>query len=235
MSNEVLTTNNSLLYILAFIIFPYISLTLFIFGIIYRFKTNSFSVSSLSSQLLENRVLFFASISWHFAILGTIFTHVTTFLFPSFWANLARTPYHKPLEYIGSIVATLLIIGLLLYMYRRAFISEVTKTTTFGDWIVLLVLMIQVLTGFGQLLFYENGSLFFSEHAVPWLYSLFTFNPNIEYIKDLPLVSKLHFFNAFVFFAILPFTRLIHIIVLPIPYIWRNYVVIKWFKKEEAI
>mgnify|MGYP001773381612 CR=1 FL=1 len=224
---------NDFLSIALFIVFPYISLTLLIFGIIYRFKTNSFSVSSLSSQILENRVLFFASISWHFAILGTIFTHITTFLFPSLWANLARSPYHKPLEYIGAVVATLLIIGLLLYMYRRAFVSEVAKTSTFGDWLVLIVLLIQVITGFIQLIFYENGSLFFSEHAVPWLYSLFTFSPTLDPIKDLPIVSKIHFFNAFVFFAILPFTRLIHIIVFPIPYIWRNYVVIKWFKKEE--
>jgi nitrate reductase gamma subunit len=225
---------NNLVEIFAFIVFPYISLTLLIFGLIWRFKTNSFSVSSLSSQVLENKVLFFASVSWHFAILGTIFTHVTTFLFPSLWVELAKNPIHKYLEYIGSIVATLLLIGLILYFYRRLFISEVIKVSTFGDYLVLVVLLIQVITGFGQLLLYENGSLFFSQHAVPWLYSLFSFSPNITYIKDLPFISKLHFFNAFVFFAILPFTRLIHVMVFPIPYLWRNYVVIKWFKKELA-
>ncbi|MFN3996000.1 MAG: respiratory nitrate reductase subunit gamma, partial [bacterium] len=60
-------------------------------------------------------------------------------------------------------------------------------------------------------------------------------NPNIEYLNGLPWVSKLHFFNAFVFFAILPFTRLIHIMVFPIPYLWRRYVVVKWFKKQAAL
>ncbi|MFN3478275.1 MAG: respiratory nitrate reductase subunit gamma [bacterium] len=219
-----------------FIIFPYISITLLVSGIIWRFASNSFSVSSLSTQILENKVLFFASVSWHFAILGTIFTHITAFLFPGLWVWLVSNhELHRILEFIGAIVATLLIIGLFLYMYRRAFVSGVVKNTTFGDWLVLIVLLIQVSTGFAQLVFYQNGSIFFSQHATPWLWSLLTFNPNIEYLNGLPWVSKLHFFNAFVFFAILPFTRLIHIMVFPIPYLWRRYVVVKWFKKQAAL
>lgn len=219
-----------------FVIWPYISITLLIAGLVWRFSTNSFSVSSLSTQILENKVLFYASVSWHFAILGTIFTHITSFLFPGLWVNLANNhQLHRILEFIGSIVVFLLIIGLVLYMYRRAFFPEVAKTTTAGDWIVLIVLMIQVLTGFGQLIFYQNGSYFFSQHATPWLWSLLTLTPDPSYLASLPWVSKLHFFNAFVFFAILPFTRLIHIIVLPIPYLWRNYVVIKWFKRKTEI
>ena len=219
-----------------FAIFPYISLTLLIGGIIWRFATNSFSVSALSTQILENRVLFYASVSWHFAILGTIFTHITAFLFPGMWVWIANNhELHRILEFIGAIVATLLMIGLILYMYRRAFIPEVVKNTTFGDWLVLIVLLIQVTTGFAQLVFYQNGSIFFSEHASKWLWSLVVFLPNVEYLSGLPWVSKLHFFNAFVFFAILPFTRLIHVIVFPIPYLWRNYVVVRWFKKQTLV
>jgi hypothetical protein len=53
LKEEIINNNPYCKLIFAFIVFPYISLTLLIFGLIWRFKTNSFSVSSLSSQVLK--------------------------------------------------------------------------------------------------------------------------------------------------------------------------------------
>ena len=44
--------------VLLFVVLPYLGLALAIVGSIYRLKYRKFSVSSLSTQLLENRMLF---------------------------------------------------------------------------------------------------------------------------------------------------------------------------------
>jgi len=40
---------------------------------------------------------------------------------------------------------------------------------------------------------------------------------------------KLHVFNAFVVIGLFPFTRLVHILVVPNPYLWRKPQVVRWY------
>jgi nitrate reductase gamma subunit len=57
-----------------------------------------------------------------------------------------------------------------------------------------------------------------------------SFNPQLGYVADLPLVVKLHAAGAFLIVAVLPFTKLVHMLYLPvdflkdppIPYRWRT-------------
>ena len=43
---------------------------------------------------------------------------------------------------------------------------------------------------------------------------------------------KLHFAGGFVILALLPFTRLIHAVTLPIGYLWRPYRVVIWNRRQ---
>ena len=51
-----------------FIALPYMALVLAIGVGIYRYVTNRYTYSSLSSQILENRKLFWGSVPWHYGI-----------------------------------------------------------------------------------------------------------------------------------------------------------------------
>src|SRR5579863_6740013 len=51
--------------IILFVVFPYVAVVLAIWGGVHRYRTNRFSYSTLSSQLLENRMLFWGSVPWH--------------------------------------------------------------------------------------------------------------------------------------------------------------------------
>ncbi len=53
----------------------------------YRYVNNRFSYSSLSSQLLENQVLSWASVAWHYAILLILTAHVLAAVFPGVWVG----------------------------------------------------------------------------------------------------------------------------------------------------
>src|SRR5690606_6811384 len=74
---------------LLFIVLPYIAATLFVVVSIYRYVTDKFSYSSLSSQLLESDELFYGVVPWHIGIIGALTGHLIGFLFPKevLWFN----------------------------------------------------------------------------------------------------------------------------------------------------
>jgi nitrate reductase gamma subunit len=44
----------------------------------------------------------------------------------------------------------------------------------------------------------------------------------------MPHLVKLHVVNSFVLIGIFPFTRLVHVLVIPNPYLWRKTQVVIW-------
>ena len=51
----------------------------------------------------------------------------------------------------------------------------------------------------------------------------------------MPLVIKAHIIGAFSILLIFPFTRLVHILVAPLHYIWRPYQVVIWYWDKSRI
>ncbi len=47
-------------------------------------------------------------------------------------------------------------------------------------------------------------------------------------MAGMPLLVKLHIINAWLLIGFFPFTRLIHVIVIPNPYLWRKTQVVLW-------
>ncbi|MCK4963422.1 MAG: respiratory nitrate reductase subunit gamma, partial [Anaerolineales bacterium] len=105
---------------------PYVFITIAIVGTIWRFVTNRYSWSSQSSQFLENKVLFFGSVPWHFGIVLVLLAHIFAIFFPSAilgWNSQPARLY--VLEASGLILGILALFGLLLFIYRRLTISRV--------------------------------------------------------------------------------------------------------------
>src|SRR5512134_2449838 len=67
---------------LLFVIFPYISLVVLVVVSVYRTLYRPFSISSLSSQLLERRKLYWGSISLHYGIILVLLGHLLALLLP---------------------------------------------------------------------------------------------------------------------------------------------------------
>ena len=78
-----------------FIAFPYIALILAVGVGLYRYFSHRFTYSSVSSQLLENRHLFWGSVSWHYGITLILLAHVLPWLFPRAAAALLGE-LHQP-------------------------------------------------------------------------------------------------------------------------------------------
>ena len=67
---------------LLFVALPYLSLGIFLIGSIYRYRSREFSVSSISSEFLEGRKLFWGSQPFHWGLFFLFFGHLIAFLFP---------------------------------------------------------------------------------------------------------------------------------------------------------
>ncbi len=210
-------------------VFPYVSLVVFFLATIRRYRMESFSYSSLSSQFLENEQHFWASVPFHYGILTVIAGHVLAFMCPQVilgWnAVSARLVM---LEVTGLAVAILTLVGLVNIMIRRLRYSKARRVTTFGDWFIYGGLLVQVVTGIAISVNHGWGSSWFSTSLTPWLWSLVKLNPDVSFISPMPVMIKLHIINAFLLILAFPFTRLVHILVVPNMYLWRKTQVVIW-------
>ena len=227
--------NAAPLDVILFVVFPYVAVILAVLVGILRYFNDRFSFSSQSSQFLENRTLFWGSVPWHYGVILVLTAHLLAALFPAQWGDLISDQTRLYiLELTGLALALMAIIGLTLLVLRRITNARAFKVTTLLDWILLADLLLQVILGFWVALFYRWGSDWYLHTAVPWLYSLATFNPQIQYVTVLPLVVQLHFLNAFLITALFPFTRLVHFVTFPITYLWRPYQVVIWNRRQRT-
>lgn len=219
-------------YIL-FAVFPYIAFFTAVVVGLYRYFTDRFSYSSFSSQFLENRQLFWGSVPWHYGIILILSAHVLAAIFPSFWQNLLGTTGRLYfMEITGIVLGIMVILGIALLIVRRIANPRVFAVTSILDWILLADLLFQVILGVYIAIAYRWGGLWYLHTAVPWLSSLVKLNPDISTIIPLPLIVKLHYFNAFVIIGLFPFTRLVHIFTIPPGYLWKPYQLVVWNRTQ---
>lgn len=215
-----------------FAAFPYVAVVLAILVGIYRYVADRFSYSSQSSQFLENRTLFWGSVPWHYGILTILLAHLLAALFPGAWAALIAAPVRLyVLEVTGLALALITLLGLGLLIQRRLRNARVFVVTSVMDWVLLAVLLGQVGLGFWVALFYRWGSDWYLHTAVPWMVSLLALDPQIQYVTALPWAVKLHMLGGFLVVALFPFTRLVHLVTVPITSLWRPYQVVIWNRR----
>ncbi len=215
-----------------FIAFPYVALTIAILMAIVRYRTDRFSYSSLSSQFLENRALFWGSVPWHYGVILVLGAHLLALVFPSLWGDLIADEIRLyVLEVTGLALALMTLLGLALLIARRIWSPRVLAVTSLMDWLLLATLLVQVALGFWIALVYRWGSDWYLHTAVPWMISLVRFEPQTQYVTALPWVVRLHMLLGFVVILLFPFTRLVHLVTFPITYLWRPIQVVIWNRR----
>jgi len=215
-----------------FVVFPYTALVIAILMGIYRYRRDRFTYSSLSSQFLENRTLFWGSVPWHYGVIIVLTAHLLALLFPGLWGSLISNRIRLyVLEVSGLALALAAIVGLALLIVRRLTNPRTLAVTSLADWLLLGALLIQVVLGFWVAFFYRWGADWYLHTAAPWLISLAKLNPQIQYVTALPWVVKLHMLWGFVIILLFPFTRLVHLVTFPITYLWRPYQVVIWNRR----
>jgi nitrate reductase gamma subunit len=222
-----------MLDILLFVVFPYVALAIGIVGTIYRYLTDQYSFTSLSSQFLETDLQFWGSTLWHYGILPTTLIHLGGFFLPKLMFIMHSAPETLYLaELAGKVLGIMAWTGLAILIYRRVISSKLRAITTPVDWIVLFLLFAQVLFGLILAFAYRWGATWFLHTATPWINSLVVFQPAPQYVTALPLAHKVHFLGGFLLFALMPFSRLVHIATFPLSYMWRRIQIVIWTRRK---
>ncbi|ETN87532.1 respiratory nitrate reductase subunit gamma [Thermus sp. NMX2.A1] len=217
---------------LLFSIFPYIALTLAVAVTAYRMVYRPFSVSAQSSQLLEQKRLFYGSIAMHWGLALVLLGHLLALLIPKgllLWNAVPLRLYL--LEITGLGLGLWALVGTYVLLARRVSVARVRAASTSMDYVVLVVIFVSVLSGVLTALFYRYGSYWFPAVMTPYLWSILTLQPRPELIADLPFWTQLHVFNFWVFLAVFPFSRLVHIITVPLGYVVRPWQIVIWVRK----
>jgi nitrate reductase gamma subunit len=221
---------------LFFATLPYVALVLFLVGTIYRYRSDAFTYSSLSSQLLENKQHFWALVPFHYGIIAVLTGHVVAFLIPRsilVWNSRPLRLYI--LEVSALIFGLTTLVSLFAIIARRATDGRVRVVTSKADWILYAMLVVQVFTGVYVAVFHRWGSSWFAASAAPYFWSLLKLNPDISVIAAMPWMVKLHIVNAFAVIAFFPFTRLVHILVVPNQYLFRRRQVVRWYRRPRLV
>ncbi len=214
-------------------ILPYVALAIAIVGLVWRYTTNQFSFTSVSSQFLENRQLFWGSVPWHYGIILILLGHLIGILFPSSVMAFNGVPVRLYiLEGTGLALGLLVLVGLVFLLLRRGTNQRIRAVTSRMDLVLLLLLLLLIVTGVGTAIFYRWGSGWYVQTVTPYLRSLFTFTLKIEYMASLPLLVKIHAVTAFVILAVFPFTRMVHMLSVPLAYLWRPYQIVIWRRRR---
>ena len=219
-----------------FVGFPYVAVVVFVVGVAYRHRQKGFTVSSLSSQFLEGKALFWGSIPFHLGVLVVFFGHLIAFLLPQATLAWNRIPVRLiVLEVTAFVFGVTMLIGLLALMVRRIANPRVRAVTTSMDIVIEALLLAQVVLGCWIALGFRWGSSWFAADLSPYLWSLVTFSPQTDAVFALPWVIRLHIVGAFAILFMVPFTRLVHFIVAPLDYVVRPYQQVMWNWDRKAV
>lgn len=211
---------------LLFGIYPYIALVVLILGTAIRYDREQYGWRSGSSQLLRRRQLIWGSVLFHVGVLVIFFGHLVGLLTPiAIFDALGISHGAKQLLAIvaGGVAGVMAIIGASLLVHRRLFDARVRANSSTTDTLIIILLWIQLALGLMtipismQHLDGEEMVKFMS-----WAQGIFTFNFEASsYVSEVSFIFKAHLFLGLTIVLLFPFTRLVHMLSVPLGFFWR--------------
>ncbi|CAA7600705.1 nitrate reductase [Acididesulfobacillus acetoxydans] len=209
-------------------IFPYLMITVFVLGHIYRYQKDQWGWTARSSEFLEKKYLKWGSVLFHTGILLVFGGHVVGMLIPEAVTErlgISDKIFHTAAIITGSTAGFITLAGIVLLLVRRVSVKRVRKTSSFADMLIAVLLFLVVSMGlfntFGFNLFVKS-SFDYRATIAPWIRGVLVFAPDPGLMNNVPLFFRLHIIFAFAIFGVWPFTRLVHVWSVPLEYLGRR-------------
>ena len=207
--------------------YPYICVTVFLFGSLFRFDREQYTWRTGSSQLLRRRQLTWGSNLFHIGILMIAGGHFVGLLTPIWIFDMLGVSHSfKQMLAIaaGGIAGLMCLVGISLLTHRRLFDPRIRANSSFGDTAILLLLFAQLLLGLSTI-FVSLGHLDGHEMVkfMSWAQGIVTLQPNAaSYVLDVHPIFKAHLVLGMTLFLVFPFTRFVHMWSAPVWYLGRR-------------
>jgi nitrate reductase gamma subunit len=206
-------------------IFPYIAIAVMVIGSILRYDRDPYTWKADSSQLLRRKGLRIGSNFFHIGILLLFVGHFVGLLTPHWVYEPFVSAGTKQLLAMvaGGVFGVICLIGLLVLMHRRLMDDRVRATSRFSDIALLFLLLLQLLLGLATIPFsaqHLDGSSMIA--LAEWAQHILTFRSGAaDYMINEAPVFKAHIALGLFIFLIFPFTRLVHMLSVPVKYFAR--------------
>lgn len=214
---------------LLWVVVPYVCLTVFVLGHVWRYRYDKFGWTTRSSQLYENRLLRLGSPLFHFGILFVFMGHVMGLGVPKSWTEavgVSEDLYHFMAVSVGAVAGLATVVGMAILIYRRRTVGPVFSATTKMDKLMYAALATVILLGLWNTVASNIfGHYDYRDGVSVWFRGIFRFSLHPELMEDAPLGFQLHGLVAMLLFALWPFTRLVHVFSAPLGYVTRPYIV----------
>jgi nitrate reductase gamma subunit len=221
-------------------VYPYVAFAILAIGSIIRYDREPYTWRSGSSQLLRRRQLVWGSVLFHVGVLAIFAGHLVGLLTP-IWIFDAIGISHGAKQLLavglGGIAGVMALIGGALLIHRRLFDSRIRRTSSVTDILILLLLYAQLILGMISIrasLGHLDGEEML--RFMGWAQGIFTFRPeSASLIADTAPIFKAHILLGLTIFVLFPFTRLVHMLSVPLRYLWRpGYQIVRARKRRAA-
>ncbi|MFJ8015365.1 respiratory nitrate reductase subunit gamma [Streptomyces sp. NPDC096339] len=212
-------------------VLPYLSVALLIAGTVWRARYDKFGWTTRSTQLHESRLLRIGSPLFHFGMLFVVLGHVVGLLIPMSWTDavgLSDHAYHLLAVSTGAVAGLAAAAGIGILVYRRFKVPAVRRATLKSDHLMYAFLLGAMVLGLTATILNSTGQTDgynYREGVSVWFRSLFALSPDHHLMAAAPLAFRLHVLFGFTLFALIPYSRLVHMFSAPLKYLFRPYVV----------
>lgn len=218
--------------ILIFVIFPYVCITLLVMGIVGNILFAGLRVSAPATGFFEKKKLFWGIVPWHYGVLVVLLGHLAGLLVPGLVLQVSSSKsVLMGLEIIALSGGFAALFGVSVLILRRLGENRIFLNSSPGDHVALVLLLVQVVLGISVAVAHRWGISWYASNMSGYLWSVLTFRPDTGYVTGIPVVLSAHIVCGFLLLAVLPYTRLMHLVYVPVLYLFRKPQVMRGYEK----
>lgn len=217
---------------LLFGVYPYIAIIVCIVASWIRFDREPYTWKADSSQMLNKKGFRAASNMFHIGVIFILLGHFVGLLTPeAIYHHFISTADKQMLAMVsGGFFGIICFIGLVMLIKRRLTDERVRATSKTSDIFILFLLLIQLILGLLTIVVsmdHLDGSVMLL--LGHWAQNIVTFQgvAAAAAIEPVHIIYKLHVFVGLTMILVFPFTRLVHVISVPVWYFGRRYQVVR--------
>jgi nitrate reductase gamma subunit len=217
------------------IVLPYIAMTVFVVGHVWRWRVDQYGWTSRSSQVQESRLLSVGGPVFHYATFAAIGGHVLGILIPASWTaavGIDEPLYHLISASLGTVAGVLVAVGLVVLVARRLGVSRVRVTTSRMDVLAYVLLAVVIALGLGETIFVNllGPGYDYRGSVAIWFRGIFLLNPQPDLMVGAPLIYQVHVILAWLLFMVWPFSRLVHAWSYPLLFLGRPWILYRSYR-----
>lgn len=212
-------------------IVPYAALATCFAGYVWQYRINQLRWGGHGTQSHPG-MLRWGTLLFHLGAFAAIGGHILGLLVPASLTQalgISDGAYHLLSAVAGTLAGSAVVAGLTILLYRRALVprkrTPISKADVAAYVLLASVIVLGMLETVGVNLL--GGGYDYRASVAVWFRGLLLLQPHPQLMAAVPLVFRLHVLAALLFFALWPFTRLVHAWSVPLAYLARPTVLYK--------